>query len=169
MDLSLKRRIFSFPSLSICLGVFGILSGVTGIYYKDMEPVPFWIFISAVWVFISISAILIKIIADGISRHVIVSPFESPISYKDELGSFLIHKNSSFVGQILVGCYLDDDGFDRLAYLGQINHIQEQVIQIKIIKDYEVLSEIPRTQTELRKIEIRPVVPIDALADFREA
>lgn len=162
------KKILSFSSISIILGVFGLLSGFTGLYYSEMAPIPFWIFITVVWFFLSVLIILVKFIYDGFEGQNGIKSSENPISYNEDIGCFLIKSNPNFTGQVLVGCYANNDGYEQLAYVGNVHHVQDSALQIKIIKDMNILENIPNTQAELRKLEIRPVVPFAAISQISE-
>ena len=168
MGKELKAAFLSFSGISIILGVLGFLSGLIGLFLTQIESVPFSWFTFTCWVFLSIAVVLLRLIYELSKRPIYAKPFENPISYKENIECFLIKRNLHFTDQIVVGCYSHNDGYEQLAYVGKVHHVQESALQIKIIKDMRILDNIPRSQSELKKLEIRPVVPIAAIQEIYE-
>lgn len=166
MANQLKGSILNFASISITVGVLGFLSGIVGLFFPELKSIPFKYFILLVWLFLSILIILLKIIFDFRKLKTQSPPFEKPLSYHKEIQSFLIRKNPFFHSQTLVGCYLKENELERLAYLAHVNHTQDKVMHIKILHDFKILNEIPSTSSELSKLEIRPVVPTNEVANY---
>jgi len=167
MGKELKVAFLSFSGASIALGVLGFLSGLIGLFFTNIENIPFVVFIFTCWIFLSVLIVLAKMIYELSKRPINAKPFETPISFNESIECFLIKSNPHFTGQILVGCYSKIDGYEQLAYIGNIHHVQDTALQIKIIKDMEVLPSIPITQSELKKIEVRPVIPMAAISEIR--
>lgn len=125
-----------------------------------------WLLFSLV---ISITAIsiLIKIIYDLLRVSIPAQPVEHPIKYVQDQGVFIIRRNENFLNTIIVGCYVQNDDIERLAYLGTVHLVQDKVIQIKVQRDYGIFTEPPLSSEQLKSIAVRSVVPVEALEQFQ--
>lgn len=155
--------IFSLSGLALMLAVAGFLSAIVTMFVDVSTVVPMRALLLAAFLSVSIIVVLLKIIHDLASTKVPPSPFEHPIKYIHDERIFVIRRNEHFLNHIVVGCYFNDDDVDRLAYLAVVHLMQEKVIQIKIHAALGVLKNIPSTQSELRTLVIRPVVPMTAI------
>ncbi len=163
MKKKIQEAIFSLSGASISIGLLGFMAGIVTLFININS------LISVKWLLLSIlllgSVILIflKIIYDFSQLPTPISPFENPIKYVNDEKIFVIRRNENFTNTIVVGCYVKKDEIDRLAYLGRVVVVQEKVIQIKIVTDYSVLGKVPTTMNGLKKIFVKPVVPVEAL------
>jgi hypothetical protein len=155
--------IFSLSGASLAIGATGFLSGIVTIFINVNEQISVKWLLFTVLTAVSIILILFKVIHDLSQESKPPSSFENPIKFLDDELIFIIKRNENFVNSIIVGCYFQQDEIDRLAYLAVVHLIQEKVIQIRVIKDFSILKEIPTTQVELKNIFIRPVVPVTAI------
>jgi len=155
--------VFSLSGAAILIGVIGGISSVVTIFMNTSEQVSVkWVLLSVILAVYMI-IILLKIAHDAVDAGKPLPAFERPFKFVPDVGVFVIHKNENFVMNTIVGCYSQEDGIDRLAYIGTVLLIQSQLIQIKILADLEVLKSIPVGPDELKLIEIRPVVPLESL------
>lgn len=160
---SIKGSIFSLNGTALFVAVIGVLSSVVTIFVDtDTE-------ISVRWLLFSVTVgayavvILLKVCYDALEKGRPLPPFETPIRFVPDGQIFVIRKNENFLSNILVGCYSQVEGLDRLAYVGVVEHIQSNLIQVKIQVDLNVMKSIPITAEELKMLEIRPVVPFTVL------
>ena len=159
----LKKAIFSLNGTAIFIAVIGFLSSIVTVFVNTSAEV------SVKWLLLSIiiglyaTVILLKVAHDVREKGRPSPPFENPIRFVADPGIFVIRKNENFLANILVACYSQRDGLDRLAYIGVVEHIQPSIIQIRIQLDLLVLPSIPIGPDELKMLEIRPVVPFAAL------
>jgi len=157
------KNIFSFSGLSVVIGVVGVLSGLVTIFINTSDQLSIKWLLFTLLVGISLTVILLKVIYDLSQETTPPSPFEHPTQYLPDQSVFIIKRNENFSNNILVGCYELRDDVERLAYLGAVHHIQERIIQIRVVSDYGHLAKPPSTKEELKSIIIRPVVPLLAL------
>lgn len=160
------RTVFSLAGLSISVGCLGFMSSIVTLFIDVNKTLSVRWFLFASFVSVSLILVLLRIIYDLAREVKPPPPFERPIKYLDSDQVFIIKRNDNFVSNILLGCYVQNDDIDRLAYLGVVYLVQEKVIQIKIRSDYGLLARAPSTPDELRSIVIRPVVPITVLDQF---
>lgn len=163
MKERLLIALFSLSGASITIGVLGFMSGIVTIFVNVSEQISVKWILFVLLISISIILILLKLIYD-LSQETQAPPaYEHPIQYVPEEHIFVIRRNEHFLNTIVVGCYAQINGIDRLAYLGAVHLTQDKVIQIKVLTDFSVLKGVPSTQEELRNIIVRPVVPLSAL------
>ncbi|WP_152662883.1 hypothetical protein [Halomonas sp. HG01] len=163
MTSRILSSIFSFSGASVAIGVMGFMAGFVTLFVDVDSAVSIKWLLLIVLVFLSLILIFLTLIYD---LHQEVDPlptYETPVRYVSDENVFVIRKNDNFVNNIVVGCYVNKDGIDRLAYLGVVHLVQDKVIQIKIRYDFDVLEEIPSSNEDLKRIEVRPVVPVTAL------
>lgn len=166
MNEKILKGIFSLSGASITIGLVGFMSGLVGLFVDVNALMSIKWLLFALLLETSLILILLKVIYDLAQETRPPPPFEHPIRYMAEENVFIIKKNENFHNSIVVGCYAQMDEVDRLAYLGVVHHVQDKVIQIRIVWDYSVLTKIPSTQEELKNIFIRSVVPVIALQQF---
>ena len=154
---------FSISGLSMVIGCAGFISAFVTMFVNTSDQISIKWIIFTVLTLGTIVLILLKIIFDLYNERRTLPPYETPIKYIKEENVFVIRRNENFVSNIILGCYAQIDGIDRLAYLGFVHIIQDKIIQIKIKKDFKVLDQIPETLERLKNVLIRPVVPITAL------
>ncbi|BCS42739.1 MULTISPECIES: hypothetical protein [Pseudomonas syringae group] len=158
-----KKAVFSWNGTATAVAVLGFLSSiVTNFIDTTLDVSIRWlIFITTLTLYAII--ILLKVTYDAIERGRPSPPFENPIKYSSEHGVFVIRRNEHFLTNILVACYSQHDGLERLAYIGVVEHVQTTLIQIRIQLDLQILTTIPVGPDELKMLEIRPVIPFAAL------
>lgn len=155
--------VFSLSGASIAIGVLGFMAGLATMFIDvDSELSVKWTLL-VILLLTSFVIILLKIIYDISHEAEPLPSFETPIRYVSEEQVFVIRRNENFVNNIVVGCYVHKDDIDRLAYLGVVHLVQDKVVQIKVRADLEVLDEIPTSTDDLKRIIVRPVVPVTAL------
>ncbi len=163
MKTKIVDVIFSWSGASIAIGVLGFMAGIVTIFIDVSSNLSIKWFLFVILIFGSLILILLKIIHDLSKESTPSPPFETPIRYVPEENVFVIRRNENFLNNIVVGCYVQQDEIDRLAYLGVVHLVQDKVIQIKIRADLEVLKKIPTASDKLKTIVVRPVVPVTAL------
>ena len=166
MIKEIQERLFSFNGISICIGVVGILSGFVTMFVNVSESISVKWLIFVILIFSVVIITLLKTVYDLSNKTTPQNFYENPIRFIESEGVFIIRRNDNFLNNILVGCYATRDEVDRLAYVGFVHLVQENIIQIKIRNDYGVLVSIPTTIEELKNITIRPVVPMSALSQI---
>ncbi len=154
--------IFSMSGASIAIGVLGFIAGIASIFIDVSSTLSIKWFLLLLLIFGSLILILLKLIHDLVKEDTPPLPFEVPIRYVPQENVFVIRRNENFINNIIVGCYVQQDEIDRLAYLGVVHLVQDKVIQIKIRTDFQVLNEIPSSLDRLNTIIVRPVVPVTA-------
>lgn len=166
MQDKIKGAIFSLSGASIVIGVTGFLSAFVTLFVNINDQISIKWLLFSLLVSTSLIIIFLKIIYDLLSLSQPPQAFEVPINYVESEQVFVIRRNEYFQNSIVVGCYIQENSVDRLAYIGVVHLVQENIIQIKVEVDRDVLDEIPKTTEELKKLEIRPVVPVYALQDL---
>lgn len=151
---------------SLIIAAAGFLSALVTMFVDINDKISIKILLLIVFLFASFLLILFKIIYDLTNEKQPVAPFEHPIKFISDEKLFIIRRNENFVNNIIVGCYLQLDDVDRLAYLAVVHLVQDKVIQIRIHSDLGLLKAIPSSTNELRNLIIRPVVPVTALQQF---
>ena len=163
MLTDIKKGIFSLSGLSIGLGALGFLSGLVQLFVDVSSAISVkWLLLSLL-VSMSLILILLKVIFDLHLQKDTHPNYESPIRFLDKDGILVIRKNDHFVNQIIVGCYYTTDEVERLAYVGVVHHIQEKVIQIRIIRSFLPDDNGTTPSININHLIIRPVVPYSAL------
>lgn len=159
-------KIFSSSGFPILIGVVGFSSSLVTMFINvnDLLSIKWLIF--CIVISTTVILILLKVIYDLSQETKPSQPFEHPIRYLPDDQIFVIKKNDNFLNSIVVGCYAQQDEIDRLAYLGVVHHVQDTVIQIKILFDFGVFEKMLFTSEQLKNIAVRPVVPVTALAQF---
>lgn len=163
-DIILKT--FSSYGFPYTIAMVGFSSGIVTMFVNTADQLSVKWMIFSVLTFSTIILILFKIIFDLSQEIKNPKPFEIPISYIPEKNMFIIRKNENFVNSTIVGCYLEQNYIEDLAYLGVIHHVQDNVIQIKIEMGFLDPEKFQLTTEIAKKIIIRPVIPIEALNKF---
>lgn len=163
MLTDIKKGLFSFSGLSIGLGVLGFLSGIVQLFVEVGTTISVKWLLLALLIGLSLVFILLKIIFDLHLQENAQPSHESPIRFLEKEGILVIRKNEHFVNQIIVGCYYLTDEVERLAYVGVVDHIQERVIQIRIIRSFLLTENGTYPSINVNHLIIRPVVPYSAL------
>lgn len=163
MLTDIKKAVFSLSGLSIGLGVLGLLSGLVQLFVDVGTAISIKWLLLALLIGLSLVLILLKVIFDFHLQKNAQPNHESPIRFLDKEGILVIRKNEHFVNQIIVGCYYLTDEVERLAYVGVVDHIQEHVIQIRIIRSFLPAENGTITSININHLIIRPVVPYSAL------
>jgi hypothetical protein len=163
MLTDIKKAVFSLAGLSIGLGAIGFLSGLVQLFVDVSTTISIkWLLLSFL-VGLSLILILLKVIFDLHLQKNAQPNHESPIRFLEKDGILVIRKNDHFVNQIIVGCYYTTDEIERLAYVGVVDHIQEKVIQIRIIQSFLPTENGATNSININHLIIRPVVPYSAL------
>ncbi|MCQ9473597.1 hypothetical protein NRB15_24975 [Pseudomonas alliivorans] len=154
-----KKAVFSWNGTATAIAVLGFLSSIVTNFVDTNATISVrWlVFLATISLYAII--ILLKVAHDALERGRPSPPFENPIQYVQESAILVIRKNEHFVHDIVVGCYHQKDGLDRLAYIGVVSLVQSKIIQIRIEHDLGILESIPWNAEDLKMIEIRPVVP----------
>ena len=164
----IKLNLFSISGISISIGVLGFLSGITTIFIDINSNFSVKWFLFTILVFISTIIIFLKIMHDLWIKSEVHKSHEVPIKaiLDDEI--LVIRKNDNFVNNIVVGCYSLNDDIERLAYIGVVHHVQERLIQIKLIQDKGILKQSPYDKEAFSRLIIRPVIPYSALLEIKQ-
>lgn len=163
MLTDVKKAIFSLSGLSIGLGVLGFLSGFVQLFIDVGSAVSIKWLLVTVLVGLSLALILLKLIFDLHLQKDAQPNHESPIRFLDKEGILVIRKNEHFVNQVIVGCYYTPDEVERLAYVGVVDHVQEHVIQIRIIQSFLPTENEIAPSVNINHLIVRPVIPYSAL------
>jgi hypothetical protein len=164
MLAEIKKHFFSFSGLSITLGVLGFLSGIVQLFIDVNAKISVkWLLLTWLILF-SVCFILLKIIFNVLQSRRVITGQESPIKYLDREEILIIRKNESFLNNILVGCYMAEDGVEQLVLIGVVHHVQEKLIQIKVIRKLTGETPMLDIKSQLKNIIIRPVIPYSILS-----
>ncbi len=166
MKNKIKTTVFSFTGISIFVGVAGFLSALVTMFVDISSIVSIKWLLLLVLIFSTVVVILLKIIFDLIQQETSQNYFEKPIRHiKDTQGNeiLVIRWNKLFTNIIVVGCYLDVEGIEQLAYIGVVHLVQDKVIQIRITKKI-----VPDDSFSLNNLEIKPVIPVGVFDSLSE-
>jgi hypothetical protein len=162
MGDDIKKVIFSLSGLSIVLGALGFLSGIVQLFIDINKAVSIKWLLLVVWVALSLVLTLLKIIYDlHLQSH--QPNHEAPIRVIDNGSIIVIRKNDNFTNSIIVGCYYVFDEVERLASVGVVHHVQERIIQIRVVKSLLSEKEVGESTLSVGKLIVRPVVPYEVL------
>jgi hypothetical protein len=159
----IKNRVFSFSGLFITLGVLGFLSGVTGLFIDINKDLSVKWLLFTILISLSLLVILLKLIYDISIKKEDQKYYEVPISYIESDRIFVIKKNDNFINSIIVGGYLVSDQIENLAFIGVIHHVQDKVIQVRIIWPQKLSDANLPNKVNLPNFIIKPVIPTNAL------
>jgi len=164
----ISSGVFSLSGASIIIGVIGFFSSIVTMFVNVNDQISIkWLLFSIV-AFTSLTLLLLKVIHDLSKEIKPPPPYENPIRYIQDETLFVIRRNENFVNHIVVGCYIQKDDIDRLAYLGEVYLVQEKVIQIKVLRDFGVITSTSFSFNDLKSIVIRPVVPTSAFQQMEQ-
>lgn len=137
MKGKIGEQLFSLSAIAIGVGVAGFLSALVTMFINTSEMISIKWIIFLIWIFSSISVILLKYINDLSKENEQASPIYYAKPFKIEIDGkiLLVKRNNLFINQSVVGCYLIDNEIESLMYIAQVNHIQEKFMQVKIIHD----------------------------------
>ncbi|WP_024955926.1 hypothetical protein [Sulfurospirillum arcachonense] len=164
----IKLNIFSISGISISIGVLGFLSGITTIFLDVNSSLSVKWFLFIILIFISIFIIFLKIMHDLWIKSEIHKSHEVPIKAILEDQILVIRKNDNFINNILVGCYSINDDIERLAYIGVVHHVQDKLIQIRLIQNKGILKQSPYDKEAFNTLIIRPVIPFNAITEIKQ-
>ena len=131
MKKKIQKAIFSLPGASIFIGVLGFLAGIVTLFFDVNSSISIKWLLATILLSVTFVIILLKFIYDLSSESASLSLFETPIKYVENGKVFVIRRNENFVNTIIVGCYVEQDEIERLAYLGGVYLVQDEMIQIK--------------------------------------
>ncbi|MBN4832455.1 hypothetical protein [Enterobacter hormaechei] len=164
------KEIFSLRSAPILIAVAGFLSALVTMFIDINIKISIRWTICLVWISITIIIILLKIIIDGRknSKASETKTAEVPFSSLPDKNIFIIRKNDLFSHNSVVGCFWEEkDGIETLAFVGVVHHVQEKLIQIRVIKNLiDPLQHEVFTTIGMSKIIIRPVIPFDIIQEI---
>jgi hypothetical protein len=163
------RNLFSFSGISILVGSTGIASALVTMFVETSNDVSVKWLIFVCWLSLTIFIVLLKTISDLSAVKDAVEPYEHPIKSIPEDNLLIIRKNETFLRDIIVGCYFRDGEIERLSHLGLVHLVQDKIIQIKIIRNFGIMDELPKTKSQLSSMYIRSVVPITAINMSQES
>lgn len=167
MKTKIADATFSLSGLSLALGALGFLSGVAQLFIDTSLHLSVKWVLALIWISLSLTLILLKLIHDLHSEKRPAQPFEVPFKYLAEQQILVIRRNDNFLNNIVVGCYLQQDDIDTLACVGVVHIVQEKVIQIRIVGLGKATP--PTFADTLSRLVVRPVVPVDALNKLSNA
>ncbi len=164
MKERITQAIFSSPTgVSIAIGVAGFLSALVTLFWNTSDQLSVKWLLFVLWFFLTFVIILFKLMFDLATENKFAPPYETPIKFIENERILLIRRNEHFVNQIVVGCYSNIDYVERLLSLGSVHIVQEQFIQIKLIPAASLDETGIESGTDIKKILVRPVVPLSAL------
>jgi hypothetical protein len=163
MKTKIADATFSLSGLSLAFGALGFLSGIVQLFIDTSVQVSVKWLLALGWLSLSLILILLKIVYDLYREKKPAPPFEVPFKYLHDQQIFVIHRNDNFLNSIVVGCYLQQDDVDTLACIGVVHHVQEKVIQIRVVGNFIGQATPPSSPDSLSRLVVRPVVPVDAL------
>lgn len=157
------ENLWSFSGLSVGIGATGGVSAMVTMFVDINGSVSVKWIILTVWLFVVLSAILLKTVYDFSKLKDPEEPYAYPIkSYPNEK-MFIIRKTDAFVRDIVVGCYVVDNDIERLAYVGLVHLVQDKIIQVRALRDLGICEKFPTTKPQLSSLIVRSVVPFTAL------
>lgn len=158
--------VFSLPGASFAIGTAGFLSAIVTMFVDVNSQISVKYLLLVLLISISFILILFKVVFDLSTESMPPAPFENLIKFIEADQLFIIRRNENFLNSILVGCYSQSDGIDRLAYIAVVHLVQDKLIQIKIHNNLGILPNFPIGTDELKNIVIRPVIPVTALQNY---
>ncbi|MBW9336216.1 hypothetical protein FEE59_22115 [Herbaspirillum sp. RU 5E] len=165
MGDKIKQAIFSFNGVTICVACAGFLSAIVTMFVDITGLISVKWLVGTLWLSVTILVALLKQIHDLSAVTQPEPAFERPISYEHDLDAFIIRRNEHFLLNSIAGCYFSRNGVERLAFIGMVNHLQEQLMHIRIIwedRDYD----FPTSAESLNELKIRPAVPMAELQEY---
>lgn len=166
MGDEIKKQAFSFVGVSLLVGVTGFLSSIVTIFINIESQVSVKWIILVVLFAMTVVLLLLKVIHDLWEKAEKPPGYAIPIKSDAPTGILVIKKNENFTNNIFVGCYLIQDEIERLAYIGVVHHVQDKLIQIRLVKDAGVFKKSPYETESLKLFIIRPVLPISAFPEL---
>lgn len=147
------------------IGVLGILSGISGLFIDLNGTVSIRWLLAYLLITGTIMVILLNLVA---ARPAVIEkpiPFdEVPISVHD--GNLLmIRRNPYLANLIVVAGYQSAGEYERLAFVGTVEHIQERAVQVRVGATYNGF--VPAEH--FRDIVVRPVVPREFMLELIQA
>lgn len=155
--------LFSLNGLSLMLGALGAISAFVSMFVDVTTAISVKWLLALVWCASSLMLVLLKVIFDLHHEKRAAPAFEVPIKYLADKQIFVIRRNENFLNNIVVGCYSQQDEIDTLICVGVVHIVQEKAIQIKLRSGFFESGSPPTSQDDLLRLQLRPVVPIDAL------
>lgn len=156
---------FSLKSIPIMIATAGFISAIVTMFINTNETVSIKWSIFLCWILATTTSILLKLLVDATKKSQVkeVNTFEKPIDSLPDGNILIIRKNDLFSHNSMVGCFWEEkDGIETIAFIGVVHHIQDKIIQIRIIKPlFEPEKYQPFSQNGMAKIIIRPVIPVD--------
>lgn len=162
--MNIKSFLPSIPS--VAFGAAGFISAIVTMFVNTSNTLSVKWFIFLTWIFLTVIVVLIKVIIDTeneLSKKKPL-PFERPLGLPDNDGILVIRKNEAFANNIIIGIYFVNEEIERPAFAAHVHHVQDKIIQIKIIKGFlpEDKMEILR-QKGVSSLIVRPNIPYDLL------
>lgn len=167
-DQLLKRvgsAILSKSGGAMFIGVLGILSGISGLFIDLDSTVSVRWLLAYLLITGTVIVVLLNLVA---ARPTIIEkpiPFdEVPISVHDE-NLLMIRRNPYLANLIVVAGYQSAGEYERLAFVGTVEHIQDRAVQVRVGPTYNGF--VPAAH--YRDVVVRPVVPREFMMELIQA
>lgn len=156
----------TFNAIAIFIGVLGGLSAFVTMFIDVESKISVkWLLLMAL-IAITLISILVKIAGDiGNNKPPAMRVYEKPINSKPNDEIYVIRVNPLFNHNSLVGGYHVVNDIETISFLGYVFHVQEKLIQIKLIKTLNVNFD-PFNETVVSNIIIRPVIPFETIKNM---
>lgn len=162
------KNIFELIILPV-FGIFGTLLAILTFVLPEYASIQLdlSVFIISIFTFLLILSIFIKIIINKnreIRDHFYFNNFKiNPIQYVDSENVFIIDREISIPLNTAVSIFIKQGYFEKLIGIGFVSHIQEKLIQIKLITLIQALDveKYLSDVNNLKTITIRPASNIN--------
>lgn len=163
--MNIKTLLPSAPS--VVFGATGFLSAIVTMFVNTSSSLSVKWFIFLVWISVSIIVVLINVILDTEKELTKRKPlpYERPLGLPDDEGIIVIRRNEAFSNNIIIGIYFVNDEIERPAFAAHVHHVQDKIIQIKVIKCFLPDDKMVLLREKgVASLIVRPNIPYDLLS-----
>ena len=163
---SILNNTFSLIGVSLLIAVSGFSSSIVTMFVNVDEKISVKWLILVFIISTTVIVILSKTIFDLWEKNGRPSTYERIICFIPSDQLVIIKRNENFTNNTVVGCYNSEDDVERLAYIGLVYHVQEHVIQIKILEKTKQFDLDLNNKQLLKNVIVRHGLPYEVIRNL---
>lgn len=166
-NINWKSYFFAHITVAYGIGVVGFISSITTVFLNTSTTLSIKYFLFLVCLFLTVIIILFKIINDLVHSNSHQSlKGEAPISFNEKSNTFIVRNTPFYRKKVVYFVYVEEALAERLAYIVSHFYEQDKVIQLQVLKDFNVFTTPPKESETLSRLIIKDQLSINLLNDI---
>jgi hypothetical protein len=167
LNINWKSYFFSHITIAYAIGAVGFVSSITTVFLDTSATLSIKYFLFLICISLIFIIILFKIINDLINNdnHQSIKG-DAPISFNEQSNIFVVRNTPFYRNKVVYFVYVEEALAERLAYIVSHFYEQEKVIQLKVLKDFNVFSTPPKESETLSRLIIKDKLSVNLLDDI---